>query len=447
MGNFNCGLILFPLCRNIMTFLRTTFVHHLVPLDMNVRFHKTLAWMIAAMVFAHGTSHYFNFYNLSQTIRNTETATEIAYFTLPGSTGHLITLVMIILYTSALKRLRNHCFELFWYAHHLFIIFFGALLVHGAEGLLQPPQFFLWFAGPGLFYMCERGLRIIRANQVTMIDRIIQHPSEVVELRLNKASFKYKTGQYLFVNCQKIAKYEWHPITITSCPEEEYVSIHVRIIGDWTKALVKILGLEWDKAGHPIEKGTIGVPPDLTFRLDGGFGAASEDVFDYPVVMLVGAGIGVTPFASILKSVWYRIADVGRMKLQHVYFVWSCRNKEASEWFADLLAALEAENLGNFLDIRVYLTAKLKIQDVEEIMYMEEEGADDCITGLQAPTYYGRPNFEAIYQELAQNHPDTNIGVFLCGPKAISGILRRLAGKYTDTRKGGVRFHFEKENF
>merc|ERR1711916_28401 len=77
--------------------------------------------------------------NLSQTIRNTETATEIAYFTLPGSTGHLITLVMIILYTSALKRLRNHCFELFWYAHHLFIIFFGALLVHGAEGLLQPP--------------------------------------------------------------------------------------------------------------------------------------------------------------------------------------------------------------------------------------------------------------------------------------------------------------------
>ena len=53
---------------------------------------------------------------------------------------------MIILYTSALKRLRNHCFELFWYAHHLFIIFFGALLVHGADGLLQPPQFFLWFA-------------------------------------------------------------------------------------------------------------------------------------------------------------------------------------------------------------------------------------------------------------------------------------------------------------
>lgn len=40
--------------------------------------------------------------------------------------------------------------------------------------------------------------------------------------------------------------------------------------------------------------------------IDGPFGTASEDVFGYEVVMLVGAGIGVTPFASILKSVWYK---------------------------------------------------------------------------------------------------------------------------------------------
>lgn len=40
--------------------------------------------------------------------------------------------------------------------------------------------------------------------------------------------------------------------------------------------------------------------------IDGPFGTASEDVFRYDVVMLVGAGIGVTPFASILKSVWYK---------------------------------------------------------------------------------------------------------------------------------------------
>lgn len=44
----------------------------------------------------------------------------------------------------------------------------------------------------------------------------------------------------------------------------------------------------------------------LRIAIDGPFGTASEDVFRYEVVMLVGAGIGVTPFASILKSVWYK---------------------------------------------------------------------------------------------------------------------------------------------
>lgn len=40
--------------------------------------------------------------------------------------------------------------------------------------------------------------------------------------------------------------------------------------------------------------------------VDGPFGTASEDVFQYEVAMLVGAGIGVTPFASVLKSIWYK---------------------------------------------------------------------------------------------------------------------------------------------
>lgn len=47
----------------------------------------------------------------------------------------------------------------------------------------------------------------------------------------------------------------------------------------------------------------------LRMGVDGPFGTASEDVFDYEVAMLVGAGIGVTPFASILKSIWYKFKE------------------------------------------------------------------------------------------------------------------------------------------
>ena len=48
--------------------------------------------------------------------------------------------------------------------------------------------------------------------------------------------------------------------------------------------------------------------------IDGPFGTASEDFLNYETVFLVGVGIGATPFASILKSIWYRMNGFGNAK-------------------------------------------------------------------------------------------------------------------------------------
>lgn len=40
--------------------------------------------------------------------------------------------------------------------------------------------------------------------------------------------------------------------------------------------------------------------------VDGPYGSATTDVFHYGVSVCIAAGIGVTPFASILKSIWYK---------------------------------------------------------------------------------------------------------------------------------------------
>lgn len=100
----------------------------------------------------------------------------------------------------------------------------------GASGLLEPPNFWLWVIGPCFFYAIERTVRVLRGNQDTILQLAVAHPSKVIELQMKKASFKYKPGQYLFLNCPYIAKYEWHPFTITSAPEEDYVSVHIRVI-------------------------------------------------------------------------------------------------------------------------------------------------------------------------------------------------------------------------
>lgn len=86
--------------------------------------------------------------------------------------------------------------------------------------------------------------------------------------------------------------------------------------------------------------------------IDGPFGSASEDVFKYEIAVLVGAGIGVTPFASILKSIWYRMNyPQQKTRLRKVYFFWVCRDFGSFEWFRSLLMAIEAQDLDSHIEI------------------------------------------------------------------------------------------------
>lgn len=81
--------------------------------------------------------------------------------------------------------------------------------------------------------------------------------------------------------------------------------MHIRVVGDFTGALAKALGCDFDsKEGKEADKsGGRVVPPPVgrilpRVMVDGPFGSASEDFLKFETVLLVGAGIGVTPFAS-----------------------------------------------------------------------------------------------------------------------------------------------------
>lgn len=171
--------------------------------------------------------------------------------------------------------------------------------------------------------------------------------------------------QYIFLCCPEVSVWQYHPFTLTSAPEEDYISIHVRCVGNFTRALAKALGCDFDKK-EVKEKNTAvvsgsadedSVDPSLRrilprVYIDGPFGSASEDVFKFEIAVLVGAGIGVTPFASILKSIWYRMNyPQGKTRLRKVYFFWVCRDFGSLEWFRSLLAAIEAQDLEDHIEI------------------------------------------------------------------------------------------------
>uniref|UniRef100_A0A3B5ME98 NADPH oxidase 1 n=1 Tax=Xiphophorus couchianus TaxID=32473 RepID=A0A3B5ME98_9TELE len=490
--NFNCMLILLPVCRNLLSLLRGSFV---VGRYCRTRTrNKAVTSLLFTLAAVHTVAHLLNVEWLNNSrqgvydklstsddsdhkttylnpIRknNIQIPTYFVFTSIAGLTGVIITLALILIITSSMEVIRRNYFEVFWYTHHLFIIFFAGLVIHGIgqgedsykkhkplfchnrtedwgkipecpipqfEG--GPAQTWWYVIGPMVIYLCERLLRFIRYMQNVQYRKIVMRPSKVLELQLVKKGFKMDVGQYVFLNCPAISQLEWHPFTMTSAPEEDFFSVHIRSAGDWTDKLIDIM----EKLPEGAQGPKMGV--------DGPFGTASEDVFDYEVSMLVGAGIGVTPFASILKSIWYKFKDNDpKLRTRKIYFYWLCRETNAFEWFADLLKAQENEmeerGMGDFLTYKLFLTGWDQSHVNYIMVNMDQE--TDVVTGLKQKTHYGRPNWDKEFEQVRNENPTSVVGTFLCGPEALGKVLEKKCGKYSDVDPRKTKFYFNKENF
>ncbi|KAK4685370.1 hypothetical protein P7C73_g4778, partial [Tremellales sp. Uapishka_1] len=394
------------------------------------------------------------------------------FITGPGATGWVMTVALGIMVYFALEKKRRAHFERFWYSHHLFLVFFGSWQAHGMFCMIQPDRppfcsagtigvFWKYWLPGGVVWISERILREVRARHVTYISKVIQHPSKVLEVQIKKEHTTRRAGQYIFINCPEISYFQYHPFTLTSAPEEDYISVHIRCAGDWTTAFAKALGADFDAKPKMDDFGGTVIAPPVgrvlpRVMVDGPFGSASEDFTKFETVLLVGAGIGVTPFASILKSIWYRMNNFGtekkKTRLSKVYFVWASSLEEttdrlllpvAAEWFHSLLQAVEAEDVDNRIEIHIYLTAKIDEDKMNNILVQDVGGEKDAITKLRAPTHFGRPNWDKVFEGIANKHPDTDCGVFFCGPAVLSRSLHQMSNKYTSPM--GCRFFFGKE--
>ncbi|KAM0751200.1 NADPH oxidase B [Meredithblackwellia eburnea MCA 4105] len=470
--HFDVAFLMFPVCRNFISILRRGPLNGVIPFEKNITFHIAVAWSIVFFTVVHVVAHIFNAVWLallsapaSDPKTRFLTFWAVSFVTGPGITGWIMNFVLGIMVWFAMEKRRRANFERFWYSHHLFIVFFVNWQLHGMFCMIKPDRppycdprqvgvFWKYWIWGGAIYIYERILREVRARHRTYISKVILHPSKVVEIQIKKEKTTTRAGQYIFLNCPEVSYWQWHPFTLTSAPEEDYISVHIRIVGDFTEALARALGCQLPTKGEKQSKdvGAQVVPPPLNkvlprVMVDGPFGSASEDVFKFEVSILCGAGIGVTPFASILKSIWYRLnfPEKGkRTRLQKVYFFWICRDYDSFEWFQSLLSAIEEQDLEQRIEIHTYLTAK-KEDDINNI-YAQDVGAErDAVTNLRAPTHYGRPNWSKIFQSIAKKHPATEAGVFFCGPKALGHTLHLKCNE--NSTADGVKFIWGKENF
>ncbi|CCM05202.1 uncharacterized protein FIBRA_07411 [Fibroporia radiculosa] len=487
-----------PMLRNIIRIIRPK-VAFLFPADENIWFHRQVAYAMLFWTMVHATAHYVNFFNVELTQVRQEFALDIHYTQAGGITGHFMLLCMLLMYTTAHHKIRHQCFEAFWYTHHLAFFFFFALWTH-ADGCFvrdsvapaytstfpfYNPEFCLGYQSwrftiwPGVLYFGERIWREIRARRATRLSKVLVHPSGAMELRIVKPSFKYVAGQWLFIQVPDISGFQWHPFTITSAPEDPYVSVHIRQVGDWTYALgdrvgagpsvvaamtkAAMMGSEKDDSiygtrGDFIELDpTTNARPLPAVRIDGPYGAPAEDVFNMEVAVLVGAGIGVTPFASILKHIWYRQKKGTLQSLKRVEFFWICRDAPSFGWFQTLLQEVEAAQVDpNFLRINIYLTQKVGEDMLWNIAVNDAGSEYDPLTLLRTRTMFGRPDWKSIYSrmrqaiELGQYLPGVNeqlktkVGTYFCGPGAIAKAIKEAC---VTSSTPNINFTFAKEHF
>ncbi|XP_071506880.1 NADPH oxidase 2-like [Diadema antillarum] len=523
--NLNSMLILLPVCRNLISFFRGSCATNTLcrrsvrrQLDKNLTFHKTVAYMIVIWTIVHVVAHAFNFRNLFNHQRcvmtgNQEMCDQYGFdnidrkFTffpndnwlnplrevpaLPGGlslivqglipiagwTGAVLTIALIVMFSSATEFIRRSYFETFWITHHLFIVYYAMILGHGAGGIIRSqtnldghnidacitkpdlwgvfaecdfPVFkdgaaasYKWVLGPMILYIIERSIRVWRSCQQVTLTKVVKHPSKVIELQMKKKGFKMEAGQYIFLKCPSVSHVQWHPFTLTSAPEEDHFSVHIRVVGDWTSGLAKAMG-----ADRPEQQDQDSLP---RVAVDGPFGTASIDIFKYQAAICVGAGIGVTPFASILKSIWLKsVNNSASLKLKKVYFFWICPDTNAFEWFSTLLDSIDTHftEMGqpDFLKYFIYLSRGWSNTQAKNI-YLQEEQEIDAITGLRQKTHYGRPKWDSNFKMVAAENPGTSVGVFFCGPKALSSVLHENSNKFTSITPDGAKFFYNKENF
>ncbi|KAG9288770.1 hypothetical protein G9A89_023067 [Geosiphon pyriformis] len=470
---YDGAIILLPVLRNIIKYLRLTYLNLLIPFDENIWFHRQTAYSMLFWALVHTSAHYVNFWKLEDLKKFP--AWTIHYQTWGGITGHLMLLIMLLMYTSAHQRMKHQTFETFWYTHHLAFFFMLCLYFHGygcfvktASGECRGYRSWRFTVWSGGLYFLERVLREVRSRQSTQITKIISHPAKVIEIQFTKPGFSYKPGQYLFLCVPKISGWQWHPFTITSAPDDPFISVHIRQIGDYTTALADFLGCNsiGDRKGDKNlsvvvnDGGKTGnkLQPLPSLKIDGPFGAPAEDVFGNEIAILIGCGIGVTPFASILKNIWYQHQHGRSSKLRRVEFFWICRETGSFEWFQSLLKTLETTQMQKgFLNFHIYLTSKLRESTIHNIIINDVSGSSDPLTDLSSRTHYGRPNFGHVFRQIkkaiecgkylpgSERELRTNIGVYYCGPAALAKCLRVEAKEATTD--SGVIFNFYKEHF
>lgn len=414
------ALVLVPVLRRILSALRATSLGRVLPIDDAIAFHRLLGHGLLALSSVHGVAFLVAYaqghrdgFGIVRTAR--------------GATGLAAWIVLGVLWFFARDAIRrSRRFELFYFSHLLYVVWLALALVHA-------PRLSWWLATPLLAFGIEQLLRLRRRGRRATLLSMRPLRSGVTRLDLERPpGFDERMTDYVFLRIPALAKHEWHPFTLSSTPQGDALTVHVRALGNWTNGLRDL--------AEARERAT--APRELEVFVDGPYGASSARLSQSRFAVMIGAGIGATPFASVIGSIVRPGSTERPMRIERAHFYWLNRDPYAFEWFAELLAEAKALDAEDRLDLHLCFTAgrthatAMGLELAREILH--ETGHADLVTGLRTKTRMGHPDWDRELAAIMRQHAPAPVDVFFCGPPGLGQKLAPIC------RRLGLRFFHER---
>ena len=408
----NCALLLLPVLRLTLTWVRRARRLRALPVDDAIAFHRALGAAVLGLALLHTVAH---LWNADPGLERNPLRFVLGMHA--GPSGAALLSCLLVMFACAASAVRRRHFELFHFTHLLYLAFFPLLLVHSLRVVA-------WLALPCLWFALDRTLRIAQRKHTTRAVAASALPSQVTHLQLARPiDFQHQPTDYVFARVPEIAPHEWHPFTISSAPEREHLSLHVRNLGNWTGALHALAASGRTAQAQPLE-----------VELDGPYGAPCTHILQTRYAVLIGAGIGATPFASVLESIALRgRSGLPPYALEKLHFFWINRDHRSFEWFRSLLAEIEQLDQSDRLDIRIHMTrgrhdaAAAVVNLARELAY--EQGRRDVVTGLRTRTRMGHPDYKTELRAIAREHAPQPVTVYFCGPPGLARKIKALCAE------------------
>jgi predicted ferric reductase len=311
----NFALLLLPMMRLTLSRSSHRWLNLLLPVHKAIESHQIAGHAMAAASLVHVLA-YLGLYATNTRSLPQDLASHPANWT-----GLVLGALIGLLWWGAWLR-RHGPFELFYYTHFLGIPAILLLFVHA-------PQFIWVMPIPLGLYLGDRLVRALWSAEVASIEKLTREGRDLALVIDRPDGFSYQAGDYAFLCVPRISRLQWHPFSLTNAASDTgNLSFRIRVAGFWTQQLALL-------------------PPGTPVLIDGPFASPCRDMHYCDELVIVAAGIGITPFVSYLAELHERL-ERGEAACARIALYWLERDEPSFAAFHGLMSTLQEALPGRF---------------------------------------------------------------------------------------------------